>query len=96
MPAPHLGNASPNEASAIRKTMMHPDQIPKVARRLTDAAALGAVVARAARKREAILDVPVLLLEKQVVDGPVQCAGKPIFCRNSDSPGDLPSMTSPP
>ena len=59
--------------------MMHPDQIPNVARRLTDAAALGAVVARAARTREAKLDVAVLLLEKQAVEGPVQCAGKSIF-----------------
>lgn len=75
---------------------MHPGQIPKVACRLTDAAALGAVVARAARTREAKLDVPVLLVEKQAVDGPVQCAGKPNFFRNSDSPSDLPSMTSPP
>ena len=96
MPAPHPGNASPNEASAIGKTMMHPDQIPKVALRLTDAAALGAVAAHAARTQEAKLDVPVLLVEKQAVEGPVRCAGKPIFSRYSDSPSDLPSMASPP
>ena len=75
--------------------MMHPDQIPKVARRLTDAAALGAVVAHAARTRVAKLDVPVVVIEKQAVEGPVQCAGKPIFSRNSGIPNDLPSMTFP-